>query len=820
MTTALILLLCTCTVEIIANHLLHQKDGTIHNNENAEDQHHKQQHEKESSNKHALEKAELRSSFVDKPEITDQLKVLDFRYEGPYDVVYLWLDPSDKLWQHSYQSFGYMFDPARFISSNELELSLITASAMLQNVRNVFIVMCDTNRLFPLEFLPQSFVKKIKVIYHSEIIDAKYLPLFSANALESNIWKIPGLSEYFLYMNDDMFPTRPFDLKRSNVWTQNKESMLIVPSALRSEFCSREYMHQKAFPEPHWIMYVNTVNVFHERYGYCVPFVSIAHYPYFLSKTLLNVTVQIFPEYFDQLERNRLRSYAPFQHNKSWGGETLFLYLSLYVGHHYRKVRFTPLYYMTSRISIPPGVHVTKETFTQLKLNTQEPSNITNIIIGNFINQEVDFMTIQHLYKISNAQFRSACGHMIYAACRAVKNTTLSYTFERRHASSSLFSEPCWNDPFCNNSCKSCQDLEYFKFNICNKRSDDMSKKIEQLSALRYVSNKNPNIDKPLRRSTEIPAIKPSVLNDYKKYHSKSTNFTEIMKNSSNYKIIRDELSEVFATYDQGVFDSIIHREKVEKLQVTVFKTFGNNNFSNHESFWKNQSEIIRTHSELKDSDVIFLIDLDDGMSRSKNVDVAHSMANLLKMHYVYAVEFMYLSDLVPARGMRTTNRTGLRGEGSQGSKGYSGHSILSKFPLDNIQLVHYWDTDRRSKDLFRENRVGDRLAIIASLPLENLGYLYSNPASRPKNNSVSYQATKNHSIDLVVTRLETKRSERSNIDAIKLLAEVIRKRDAKGGAIIAGDFSNPFSGNSEVAEYLFQKESFRSPWATNTRER
>ena len=40
--------------------------------------------------------------------------------------------------------------------------------------------------------------KKIEVIDHTEIIDAKYLPVFNSSVIEMNIYKIPGLSENFI----------------------------------------------------------------------------------------------------------------------------------------------------------------------------------------------------------------------------------------------------------------------------------------------------------------------------------------------------------------------------------------------------------------------------------------------------------------------------------------------------------------------------------------------------------------------------------------------------------------------------------------------
>lgn len=51
--------------------------------------------------------------------------------------------------------------------------------------------------------------KKIVVIDHKDIIDNKYLPVFSSNSIECNVHKISGLSEHFVIFNDDMYLTAP-----------------------------------------------------------------------------------------------------------------------------------------------------------------------------------------------------------------------------------------------------------------------------------------------------------------------------------------------------------------------------------------------------------------------------------------------------------------------------------------------------------------------------------------------------------------------------------------------------------------------------------
>lgn len=50
---------------------------------------------------------------------------------------------------------------------------------------------------------------KLRVIDHRDYIPGEYLPTFSSHTIELNLHRIDGLSEQFVYFNDDMFLNRP-----------------------------------------------------------------------------------------------------------------------------------------------------------------------------------------------------------------------------------------------------------------------------------------------------------------------------------------------------------------------------------------------------------------------------------------------------------------------------------------------------------------------------------------------------------------------------------------------------------------------------------
>lgn len=62
--------------------------------------------------------------------------------------------------------------------------------------------------------------QKLNIVYHHDYIPEKYLPTFSSRPIELNLHRIKGLSEHFVYFNDDMFiikPTRKEDFFKNDL---------------------------------------------------------------------------------------------------------------------------------------------------------------------------------------------------------------------------------------------------------------------------------------------------------------------------------------------------------------------------------------------------------------------------------------------------------------------------------------------------------------------------------------------------------------------------------------------------------------------------
>jgi UDP-N-acetylglucosamine-lysosomal-enzyme len=93
----------------------------------------------------------------------------------------------------------------RFIDFNELKYSLRSIEKFAPWIRNIFIV---TNGQIP-NWLNQTN-SRVKIITHQQIFKNKnHLPTFASPSIESQIHRIEGLSEEFIYLNDDIFFASP-----------------------------------------------------------------------------------------------------------------------------------------------------------------------------------------------------------------------------------------------------------------------------------------------------------------------------------------------------------------------------------------------------------------------------------------------------------------------------------------------------------------------------------------------------------------------------------------------------------------------------------
>lgn len=129
--------------------------------------------------------------------------MLQFDMEEKIDFVVTWLDSNDPKWKEDYAKYRKIKvkeDKARFRNWDLFKYWFRSIEKYAPWVNKVFIV---TNGKFPDWINPNH--PKLVLVKHSDYMPNEILPVFNSRPIELYMHKIPGLSEHFVYFNDDCY---------------------------------------------------------------------------------------------------------------------------------------------------------------------------------------------------------------------------------------------------------------------------------------------------------------------------------------------------------------------------------------------------------------------------------------------------------------------------------------------------------------------------------------------------------------------------------------------------------------------------------------
>jgi len=219
------------------------------------------------------------------------LLYFSFKPSFKIDVVYTWVDGNDPVWKAKKNKLkdDGSFN-ARFVSINELKYSLRSLYKYAPWVNKIYIVVDDDQ-------VP-SFVNeknpKIKIIKHSEIMDPSHLPVFNSVAIEANIHHIPGLSENFLYFNDDMFlgqPIKPEDILNICYYVKNLK---------------HSYFSELVPNDPEWLCNLKQNHLMLNK-KVKNEYIAPTHQALFCKKSLMYELEHMFPDEHKHTSTQKLR---------------------------------------------------------------------------------------------------------------------------------------------------------------------------------------------------------------------------------------------------------------------------------------------------------------------------------------------------------------------------------------------------------------------------------------------------------------------------------------------------------------------------------
>lgn len=109
-------------------------------------------------------------------------------------------------------------NPHRWLCSDELNFCLRSINNHAPWVRRIWIV--TDNQSPDVSGIQPEFTDKIEIVDHTDIFAGfeAALPTFNSLAIETLLWRIPGLAERFVYFNDDVFLTAA--VKPSDFFTE------------------------------------------------------------------------------------------------------------------------------------------------------------------------------------------------------------------------------------------------------------------------------------------------------------------------------------------------------------------------------------------------------------------------------------------------------------------------------------------------------------------------------------------------------------------------------------------------------------------------
>ncbi len=239
------------------------------------------------------------------------------------DFVLIWVDGNDPKWQTIFMKYKENDGdkrPLRFRDMGTLRYWFRGVEKFAPWVNKVYFVTCGQRPNWLNTANP-----KLVCVRHDEFIPEKYLPTFSSHTIEFNLHRIPGLSEQFVYFNDDMFLIRetyrkdffvrglPCDKAVMSYNMPVQQPLFLMPIAnaalLNRHFHKKTIMlrYFDRFFSPKYGMADIFKNIKHFT-GTYIPGFHSAHLPNSFSKSTFDEVWAVEPELLDSVCSHRFRA--------------------------------------------------------------------------------------------------------------------------------------------------------------------------------------------------------------------------------------------------------------------------------------------------------------------------------------------------------------------------------------------------------------------------------------------------------------------------------------------------------------------------------
>lgn len=249
----------------------------------------------------------------------------DETWPFPIDLVVTWVDKNDDIWKQQYSEVAHeaeaskgipaAVNAARWHSRDEIKYCLRSVLMYAPFVRNIFIV---TNGQKP-RWLANC--DKVRVVSHEQLYpDVNVLPTFNSNHIETVLHRIDGLSEHFIYLNDDFFFS-----------SKCKPSDFFTVGGLGKVFFSGRHLERREvtdYDRATVAAHKNTRDVIERRFPVDASR-KFKHAPYVMRRSVWHEIENKFGRELEETRKNRFRS------TNDINGQFLYAHYSLASGYSY-----------------------------------------------------------------------------------------------------------------------------------------------------------------------------------------------------------------------------------------------------------------------------------------------------------------------------------------------------------------------------------------------------------------------------------------------------------------------------------------------------
>ena len=259
----------------------------------------------------------------------------------PIDLVYTWVDGRDEKWLNEFISaneerkVNYTKKDFlnRFVDIEDIRFSLRSVEKNLPFIRHVFIV--TWNKQFP--YWLNLSNPRVTIVSQSKIFSQNVkLPTFNSKSIDFMLFKIPGLSEHFIYSNDDMYFGRP--LRYSDFFTIDGKPIIYSSQNNWTQISKKLHDFERGYKRTKNDGLLFMASVFYSVYSFKNKFGEVmkygySHIPMAFTKKICEEVYWNFKEEIDLTISHRFRSLRDLQM------QTMMIQYGLYTNQSVAKLK-------------------------------------------------------------------------------------------------------------------------------------------------------------------------------------------------------------------------------------------------------------------------------------------------------------------------------------------------------------------------------------------------------------------------------------------------------------------------------------------------